>query len=425
MTGAAPLTRRGLCASLLGLGSLATLPGALARTRARIVVIGGGFGGASAARYLNAFLPNADITLVEPNRVYTACPFSNLVIAGLRPMTAQQFSYDRLIARGIRLAPSRATSVDARARIVTLQSGARLAYDRLIVAPGIDLRWGAVEGYDEDAATALPHAWKAGEQTLRLRQQLQAMANGGLVVVSVPPAPYRCPPGPYERASLIAAYLKKHKPRSKLLILDAKDQFSKMELFQAAWAESYPEHLEWRGAREDGGIVRVDALSRTVYSDFGRETADVINFIPPQKAGAIAEIAGVSDATGWCPVDAVSFESTHMPGIHVIGDAIIAAPMPKSAFAANLQAKQCALSVARILSDLQPEPTLLSNTCYSYTGPDQAISISGVYSNGSGRLATIEGAGGTSPQIAQTRVRIREAQQARDWFGAITQDAFG
>lgn len=401
------------------------MPSAMARTRARIVVVGGGFGGASAAQALRRFLPRSDITLVEPNRTYVSCPFSNLVIAGRRSIQAQRFSYDGLAAREITLAHSRAIAVNATHQTVTLGSGNILAYDRLIIAPGIDLRWGALEGYAETDAQTLPHAWKAGAQTLLLRQQLQALPDGGVVAMSVPPAPYRCPPGPYERASLIAHYLKSRKPRSKLLILDAKDQFSKMDLFQAAWADSYRDQIEWRGASDDGAIIRVDATTRTLYSDFGRETADVINIIPPQKAGKIADLAGVSDATGWCPVNPVSFESTRVPKIHVIGDAIIAAPMPKSAFAANLQAKVCAFSVARLLSDHEPIPTVLANTCYSYTTPEQAISISGVYSNTGGRLATIAGSGGLSAATGDAIVRAQEAQQAEDWFAAITQDAFG
>lgn len=242
--------------------------------------------------------------------------------------------------------------------------------------------------------------------------------------MTVPPAPYRCPPGPYERASMIAHYLKAQKPRSKLIVLDAKDQFSKMALFQEAWAEHYPDHLEWRGAIDDGRVLRVDPQMRSVSTDFEDLSGAVINVIPPQKAGMIAERAGVADATGWCPIDPLSFESRLQSDIHVIGDATIAAPMPKSAFSANLQAKVCAFAIARTLSDLSPEPTVLANTCYSYTTPDEAISIAGVYSNADGQLQSIGGAGGISPLAADKSVRAAEAAQAAHWFDTITAEAF-
>ena len=215
-----------------------------------------------------------------------------------------------------------------------------------MLAPGIDIRWGALPGYDEAAAAQMPHAWKAGEQTLLLRRQLEAMDDGGLVVISAPANPFRCPPGPYERASLIAHYLKTKKPKSKLIVLDAKDAFSKQRLFQAAWAELYPGLLEWVPLSKGGNVTSVDAATRTLVTDFGKHQAKVANVIPPQKAGRIAEVAGVADRSGWCPIDPVTFESKLQPGIHVIGDAAIAGAMPKSAFAANSQAKVCAAAVA-------------------------------------------------------------------------------
>ena len=417
------LSRRAL---LTGLGASTLLaPTAFAQTEAKIVIIGGGFGGASAARAAKHLLPRADVTLVDPAEAYTACPFSNLVLSGDRDLAAQSFPHAPLRAHGIRHVRSLAENVDATARTVTLQTGESLSYDRLILSPGIDLRWGALAGYDQAAAERLPHAWKAGPQTDLLRQQLDAMEDGGTVVMSVPAAPYRCPPGPYERASLIAHYLKTQKPRSKLIVLDAKDQFSKMPLFLEAWAEHYPNHLEWRGASDDGRVGRVDADAMTLETDFDKIRADVANVIPPQKAAAIADQAGVTDQTGWCPIDAVTFESTLLPGIHVIGDASIAAPMPKSAFAANLQAKICAIQIARLLSGLAPEPTRLVNTCYSYTTPDEAISIVGAYSTEGGTFQSVEGAGGISPVGADLSVRQAEAAQARDWFAAITHEAFG
>ena len=398
---------------------------AFAKTRARVVIVGGGFGGATAARTLRDLLPSANITLLEPNATYTACPFSNLVVGGTRAIADQTFSYSALSRSGITVIPEQATSVDPVAKVVTCSDGRALAYDRLILSPGIDFRWNAIEGYDAATVDRMPHAWKAGPGTLRLRDQLAAMDDGGLVVMSVPAPPFRCPPGPYERASLIANYLKNHKPSSKLLILDSQDSFSKMPLFKEAWERHYPDHLEWRAASQDGRVIRVDPATLTLSTDFEDIRAVVANVIPPQKAGEIAARAGVADATGWCPIDATSFESTLQPGIHVIGDATIAAPMPKSAFSANLQAKVCAVAVARLLSEMDAQPTVLANTCYSFITPDEAVSIAGVYSNDGGKFTNIDGAGGLSPIGAGADVRRAEAAQAEAWFAAITAEAFG
>lgn len=420
-----PSRRHILQGGLLGLGAAMTPLPALAQTSAKIVIVGGGFGGATAARLLKRLLPNATISLIEKNTEFAACPFSNLVIGGARPMSAQRFSYDGLTSDGIQVINALATDIDAETKTVKVEGHVPISYDRLILSPGIDLRWGAIEGYDEAAAETLPHAWKAGPQTTLLRQQLQALEDGQSVIMTAPAAPYRCPPGPYERASLIAHFLKTQKPKSKLIILDSKDNFSKMALFQDAWAKHYPDHLEWRGATDDGAVNRVAPDSRTVFTDFESMSAGVINVIPPQKAGQIADRAGVSNATGWCPINPINFESRLQPDIHVIGDATIAAPMPKSAFSANLQAKVCAIAVARSLSDLAPEATTLANTCYSYTTPDEAISIAGVYSNANGQLTSISGAGGVSPLAADIGVRSAEAAQAAHWFETITREAFG
>ena len=417
--------RRLLQGAALGLGAAALPLSSRAQSKVRIVIVGGGFGGASAAALLVKLMPLAKVTLVEANPTYTACPFSNLVIGTDRPMSAQTFTYDALRAQGVDTVIARATDISAETQTVTLEDGSALGYDRLILSPGIDMRWSALEGYSESAAETLPHAWKAGPQTILLRDRLAALEDGDPVIMTVPAAPYRCPPGPYERASMIAHYLKANRPRSKLIVLDAKDQFSKQALFEEAWAEHYPDHLEWRGALDDGAVNRVDASLGAVYTDFDEIRAPVINVIPPQKAGLIADRAGVSDLTGWCPINPISFESTLQTKIHVIGDATIAAPMPKSAFSANLQAKVCAFAVARLLSDLEPMPTTLANTCYSYTTPDEAISIAGVYSNAEGRLESVSGAGGVSPLSANISVRSAEAAQAAHWFETITNEAFG
>lgn len=410
------------------LGSLALAPvlarPAVAQASApAVVVIGGGFAGATAARALRA--GEVAVTLVEPKTTYLSCPFSNLVIAGLRSMDEQGFGYDALRREGITVVHATTSAVDATARRVTLGDGTTLTYDRLVMAPGIDLRFDAIPGYDEAASATVPHAWQAGAQTLLLRDQLAAMPDGGLVVMSVPANPYRCPPGPYERASLIAYLLKTTKPRSKLIVLDAKDTFSKQRLFQAAWTEFYPDHLEYVPLAAGGAVASVEPAGRIVATDFERYTAAVANVIPPQRAGRIAALAGVADATGWCPVDPVSFESRLKPNIHVVGDAAIGGAVPKSAFAANAEAKVCAVAILDLLAEREPASPKLVNTCYSMVAPDYAISVAGVYHPVRGLLADVEGAGGTSPLDAPRVIRSLEAKEAAAWFRTITAEAFG
>src|SRR6059058_1529071 len=301
--------------------ALLPLPAIAQGAGARVVVVGGGFGGATCARFIKRIDPRISLTLVEANRTFVACPFSNTVIAGLRDLAAQQFGYDKLAADQVAVQFSPATGIDPQRRTVTLGNGTEHAYDRLVLSPGIDIRWNALPGYTESAAERMPHAWRAGEQTLLLRRQLEAMADGGTVVISAPANPFRCPPGPYERASLIAYYLKTTKPRSKLIVLDAKDSFSKQRLFQQAWQQLYPGLIEWVSLSNGGKVTSVDPASRTLVTDFASYKADVANVIPPQRAGHIAEIAGVADATGWCPIDPITFESRMQTKIHVIGDA--------------------------------------------------------------------------------------------------------
>jgi sulfide dehydrogenase [flavocytochrome c] flavoprotein subunit len=390
----------------------------------RAVVVGGGFAGTTCARFIKRLDPRIDVSLIEASPTFTACPLSNAVIAGLRDLRAQEFGYEKLAGDQVMINLAPASAVDAQARAVTLSNGARVSYDRLVLAPGIDIRWDGLPGYTESAAERMPHAWKAGEQTLVLRRQLQAMADGGTVVISAPANPFRCPPGPYERASLIAYYLKTNKPKSKLIILDAKDTFSKQRLFQNAWKELYP-NLEWIPLSSGGKVTSVDVGAMTLVTDFGRHQADVANVIPPQKAGRIAELAGVADRSGWCPIDPVTFESKLQPNIHVIGDASIAGAMPKSAFAANAQAKVCAAAVAKLLAGGKPDQPKLINTCYSLVAPDYAISVAGVYAPVDGQLKEVEGSGGVSLADAPSSTRALEAKLANGWFKIITEEVFG
>ena len=417
-------TRRDVARGITAVAAAAALPRpALAQSAARIAVIGGGFGGASCARALRRLDPKLRVTLIEPNRIFTACPFSNEVIGGLRELSQQQFTYDKIAAEGVTVVAQAATAVDPQARTIRLSEGGTISYDRLVLAPGIEMRFDALPGYDEAASEKMPHAWKAGDQTALLRKQLEAMEDGGLIVLAVPAAPLRCPPAPYERACLIGHYLKTTKPRSKILILDAKDAFSQQRLFEKAWKELYPGMIERIGLSQGGRVTSVDPATNTIVTDFGNYTAHVANVIPPHKAGRIAEIAGAADKTGWCPIDPVTFASTLVPDIHVIGDACIAGGIPKSASAANAQAKACAAAIVNMISGKPPETPRLNGACYNTVAPDYAFSLTGIYQPKQGQFAEVEVA--TSPVEAPPALRKQEADRALDWFRTITVDAFG
>ena len=392
-----------------------------AQSAARIAVIGGGFAGASCARALRRL--GLQVTLIEPNRSFAACPFSNEVIGGLREMEAQLFGYERIAAEGVSVVAQAAVKVDPQARRIGLADGSLVGYDRLVLAPGIDMRFDALPGYDEAAAARMPHAWKAGEQTILLRRQIEAMDDGGVVVIAAPAAPLRCPPAPYERASLIAHYLKNKKPRSKILILDAKDSYPQQRLFENAWKELYPGLIERIALSQGGRVTSVEPATNTIVTDFGNYTAQVANVIPPHKAGRIAEIAGAADRTGWCPIDPVTFASTLVPNVHVIGDACFGGSIPKSASAAQAQAKACAVAIVSMLSGKTAETPRLNGACYNIVAPGYGFSLQGVYQPKEGQFAEVEVA--TSPVDAPREVRAREAEGARDWFKTITGDAFG
>ncbi|WP_409997919.1 FCSD flavin-binding domain-containing protein [Bradyrhizobium sp. SZCCHNS3002] len=418
-------TRREVGGLIAAGAALLAAPAVLrAQTTARVIIIGGGFGGASCARALRQAGAKLDVTLVETNKTFTSCPLSNEVIAGLRDITAQQFGYDKVAAEGVRVVLQAATAIDAAAHKVALADGATLAYDRLVLAPGIDLDFTALQGYDEAASTVMPHAYKPGEQTLLLRKQIEAMPDGGTVAIAVPANPSRCPPAPYERASLIAHYLKAHKPKSKVLILDAKDTFSQQKLFEQAWQELYPGMIERIPLSQGGRVTGVEVGTRTVITEFGNYNPDVANIIPPQKAGRIAVIAGAADRTGWCPIDAATFASTLVPDVHVIGDACLGGGIPKSAGAAQAQGKACAAVIARDLIARRIEPPPLTGVCYSLVAPDYAFSLSGVYQPKGDLFAEVEGSR-TSPLDAPPAARANEAEATTAWFKALTHDAFG
>ena len=392
---------------------------------ARVVVVGGGFGGASCARALQHLDPGLQVTLVEANAVYTALPLSNAVIAGLRELEQQQFKYGRLQSAGIHVVLARTTMIDPQARSVMLSDGSKLAYDKLVVAPGIDFRWNAIEGYDEAASRIIPHAWKGAEQITLLRKQLEAMDDGGTVVISVPVNPARCPPAPYERAGLIAHYLKSRKPRSKVIVLDAKESFTMQKLFEQAWNALYPGMIEWVSVSVGGTMHKVDVKTRTLSTDFDNYTAAVANIIPPQKAGALGELAGVADHTGWCPVDPVTFESRLQKNVHVIGDAALAGAMPRSASAAHSQAGICAAAIVKSLASKTPSAPTLRSSCYSLLSPDYAISQFGTFRSEGDQYVEPPGAAIVSPVAAARAVRSAEAEKANAWYAEITGQVFG
>ncbi|WP_431284810.1 FCSD flavin-binding domain-containing protein [Humitalea sp. 24SJ18S-53] len=420
------VTRR----SLIAAAALAAPLPLRAQTQARLLVIGGGFGGASAANFARRSFPWLEVTLVEPRTRFVTCPYGNLVLAGTRQIGDISHGYDGLRARGVRVVHDWATGIDPAARQVRLRGGETLAYDRLILSPGIALRWDALPGYDEAAAERLPHAWVPGDgaQTLLLRRQLEEMPDGGVVGLAIPANPFRCPPGPYERISMIASYLKRHKPRAKILALDAKDAFSKQALFQDGWNALYPGLIEWVPANRDGKVTRVDAAERVLETEFGtRHKVDVGNVIPPQSAARIAIDTGLADASGWVPVNPVTFESRAAPGIHVVGDANIPGPMPKSGYVANSTAKQAVASAAASLRGEAPPTAIYYNTCYSHVGEDYGISVVGIYRPNAEGSAIVEvpNSGGVSPRGDLPDQRRLEAQYADGWYASITRDMFG
>lgn len=399
---------------------------ARATTLARVVVVGGGFGGATCAKYLRLADPSLKVTLVTPQPQFITCPFSNAALVGLRSLASLTYTYQQLReGYGVQIVHAQAQELDPTTRCLTLSDGTTLTYDKLVLSPGVELRWDAIEGYDAEASTVFPHAWQAGSQTLLLRRQLEAMQDGGLVVMSAPETPYRCPPGPYERASLIAHYLRTHKQKSKVLLLDAKDSFTKDGLFLAAWEQLYPGLLEWVPGAQGGRVTQVDTRTGIVHTEFDEYKPAVANIIAPQRAAEIARAGGLDAGTGWCPVYGGTFESRVHPNIHIIGDAAIASPMPKSAFSANTQAKVCAAALVALLRGEPVAPPALMNTCYSLVAPDYGISISAVYAVENGTIQTVPGSSGTSPLNAPETTRTLEAAYARSWYANITADTFG
>jgi len=416
----------GSSALLAMLGPLAAFSKS-SKTTGRVIVVGGGFGGSTCAKYLKRFDPNLDVTLIDSVSRFVTCPFSNAVLSGFREMNDISHGYGMQTKRGVKVIQAMVQEVDTTSKKIKLNTGKQLSYDRLVLAPGIDFKWEDVDGLTVADSQVMPHAWKGGSQTTLLRNQLKAMSDGGVVIVAPPDNPFRCPPGPYERVSLIAHYLKQHKPKSKILILDAKAKFSKQPLFTQAWELLYPGMIEWVSGSKGGRIDRVDVATHTLYTEVGdKHKGDVVNFIPPQKAGVIVHRAGLTNNSDWCPVDQRTFESKVHAGIHIIGDASIAGKMPKSGFAANSQGKVCAAAiVSSIHGIVMPEPSYV-NTCYSLAAPDYGISVAAVYRYSKDKgIYKVKGSGGVSPKDADQAFRAAEARYAVGWYDSITSDAFG
>ena len=377
--------------SLAGCSSLGK-PGA-----ARVVVIGAGYGGATAARYVRLWDPDVSVTLVDRNSEFISCPVSNLVLGGNRTMADITRGYDGLRRRGVQVVNGEAVAVDAAKKTVTLDSGTTLSYERLVVSPSVDFLYDEVEGLA--GQDRILDAWKAGPQTVALRRQLEAMPDGGVYVISIPTAPYRCPPGPYERACQVAYYFKRAKPRSKVVILDANpDVTSKAALFKRAWQELYPGIVEYR---PNAKVIGADAKAMTVRTDFDAVKGNVLNVVPPQRAGDIARRAGlITHNDRWCDVDWRTMESKAVKDIHVLGDATLSAPgMPKSGHMANAQGKVCAAALVELLNGREPNPNpVMSNTCYSFVSDKEVIHVASIhqYDAGQNTIIPVKGAGGVS-----------------------------
>ncbi|SIN73894.1 sulfide dehydrogenase (flavocytochrome c), flavoprotein subunit [Sulfurivirga caldicuralii] len=391
-----------------------------------VVVIGGGFGGATCAKYLRRYDSNIRVTLIEPKKTYTTCPGSNWYLAGLTDFDSITHSYQALKDKhGINVVHEWVSGIDPAGKTVKLKNGETLQYDRLVVSPGIDFRWDTIEGYGPEDVDKVPHAWQAGPQTKLLYDQLRAMPNGGTYIICPPPNPFRCPPGPYERVSMVADYFKKHKPKSKIIILDAKDKFSKMPLFMQGWQDLYGDMIEWIGASDGGRIKSVDVASKTVTTAEGETfKADVLNVIPAQKAGKLAFDAGLTNESGWCPVHQNTFESTIHKGVYVIGDSSIAGKMPKSGHSANSQGKICAAAIAVDLNGWDMPRPKLANTCYSLVANDYGISVVAVYQFDGKVMNKVKGAGGVTPKGAAPSQYLAEATYARGWYKSITHDTW-
>ena len=420
------ITRRNF--SALAGASFATslfAPAAFGQAKPRLVVIGGGPGGGTVARYVAKDSNGAiDVTLIEPSKTFTTCFFSNLYVGGFRDLKSLTHNYDKVKKAGVKVVHSLAVSIDRDKKLVVLANGSKVPYDRLAVAPGIDLNRDSVLGYSEAAAQVMPHAWKPGPQTELLVKKLNAVKDGDTIVMIAPPNPYRCPPGPYERASMFAHVLKKkgHK-KSRIVILDAKPTFSKQAVFMEGWEKHYPGMIEWQDPKIHGGIKSLDPKTGEVKTDLGAYKAALVNVIPAQMAGKIARDAGLADQSGYCPIDPESMKSKIDTNIFVIGDAAIPGDMPKSAFSANSQAKVAAMIIGAELIKSRAFPARYSNTCWSLIAPDDDIKVGGNFEPGDGKIKAAPGF--VSQKGESADIRKQNYKESVDWYNGIVADIFG
>lgn len=407
-------------AAAAGLGPIMRAHGAAS---ARVVVVGGGFGGATCVNYLRRYAPQLAITLVEPKARYVTCPFSNTVLGGLNDLEFITYDYESLKSRrGCTVVNDRVTAVDPVAGTVRLQGGGTLQFDRLVMAPGIRFLWNRIEGHSEAASATIPHAWTGGEQTRILLKQLQDMADGGLVIIAAPRKPFRAPAASLERASLIANYLLLSKPKSKVLLLDPNDDEPKLELFRKAWTELYPGIIERVGGTA-AEVVRVDVARRILYTNGGdAHPGAVINLIPPQRAAEIMGGGGLADSEGWCPVDQQTFQCKGHKNVYVIGDACLAGDLPKTGFAANLEGKTCAAAIAASFNGGTLPPATYNTAFYSLVSPKYAVSEAAMYRLTNGRIVKV--VEGVSDAGAIKRIRLKEAEYAAGWYKSITSEMF-
>jgi len=389
----------------------------------RVVVVGGGAGGATVARYIaKDSKGEVNVTLIEPSRMYYTCFFSNLYLGGFKEIDDLGHSYGTLATGGVNVVHDWATGVDRDAKTVALASGGAVPYDKLILSPGIDFVDGAVEGWDLSAQNAMPHAYKGGSQTELLKAQLMAMPEGGTFAMVAPPNPYRCPPGPYERVSMVAHYLKANNPTAKIIVADPKGNFSKQSLFQEGWQTHYPGMVDWIGADFGGGNVSVDADTMTVTIDGEVTKVDVCNVIPAMKAGHIAELAGVTEGN-WAPVNAADMSSKADADIYVLGDSTNQGDMPKSAFSANSQAKVCANAVRGALTGSRVFPAKFSNTCWSLIDTNDGVKVGATYEATPEKIAKVDGFISETGESAELRKATYE--ESEGWYAGITADMFG
>jgi len=423
--------------------SVLSIPNAhAAKTKAKVVVVGGGYGGATAAKYLRMLDPGIEVTLIERNPTYTSCPLSNEVISGHRDIKTLQVGYDGLKKHGVNVVMDDVTSVDTAKKMVHTKAGKNFGYDALVLSPGVDFNYAGVEGYSEAAAEKMPHAWKAGPQTLLLKKQLEAMPDGGKFLISVPPGPFRCPPGPYERAAQVANYCKNHgKAKAKIIILDANDSFSKKGLFEQAWKELYgygPDGMiEWVPGASDGKVVKVDVNSMTCYTNFGEHKGDVVNLIPPHHAGKVAKDLGLATFKDkWCEANPETMESKGQKDIYVIGDSCVGGELatnngfPKSAHMAMTQAKVAVGAIVAKVNGLPNPVPYYVNTCYSVVAPDYGFSVVHVYRVENNTWVYVKEASGISPITMPDKspvpklYRKLEAEYANGWLQNVLADAF-